>query len=89
MYYNSVWPGAYSFKGEIKLFIDWFKNQLEIISKMSNVELFILSITRYSTGIEQKNWWLDTYAPFFKKENRVIISREENRKIRRCIYYRS
>lgn len=33
MYYNSVWPGAYSFKGEIKLFIDWFKNQLEIISK--------------------------------------------------------
>lgn len=32
MYYNSVWPGAYSFKSEIKLFIDWFKNQLEIIS---------------------------------------------------------
>ena len=53
-------------------------DKLEIISKMSNVELFILSITRYSTGIEQKNWWLDTYAPFFKKENRVIISREEN-----------
>ena len=53
-------------------------DKLEIISKMSNVELFILSITRYSIGIEQKNWWLDTYAPFFKKENRVIISREEN-----------
>lgn len=53
-------------------------DKLEIISKMSNVELFILSITRYSAGIEQKNWWLDTYAPFFKKENRVIISREEN-----------
>ncbi len=33
MYYNSVWPGAYSFKSEIKLFIDWFRNQLEVISK--------------------------------------------------------
>lgn len=31
MYYNSVWPGAYSFKSEIKLFTEWFKNQLEII----------------------------------------------------------
>ena len=33
MYYNSVWPGAYDFKSEIKLFIDWFKGQLEVISK--------------------------------------------------------
>ena len=33
MYYNSVWPGAYSFKNEIKLFITWFQNQLEIINK--------------------------------------------------------
>jgi len=31
MYYNSVWPGAYSFKSEIKLFINWFRNQIEII----------------------------------------------------------
>lgn len=30
MYYN-VWPGAYSFKAEIKLFIEWFRNQLDII----------------------------------------------------------
>lgn len=33
MYYNWVWPGAYSFKGEIKLFITWFKNQMDIILK--------------------------------------------------------
>ena len=33
MYYNSVWPGAYSFKSEIKLFIQWFKTQLDIIMK--------------------------------------------------------
>ena len=52
--------------------------KLEEISKMSNVELFIFSATRYSEGIEQKHLWLDKYAPFFKYENRIIISREEN-----------
>ena len=31
MYRYSFWPGAYSFKSEIKLFTQWFKNQLEII----------------------------------------------------------
>ena len=29
-------------------------------------------------GIEQKNNWLDVNAPFFKKENRTIISRQSN-----------
>ena len=53
-------------------------NKLEEISKISNVELFILSVTRMTIGIEEKNIWLDKYAPFFKKENRVIISREAN-----------
>lgn len=72
--YDVGFPKDYDKKRPLYDSID----KLEIISKMSNVELFILSITRYSTGIEQKNWWLDTYAPFFKKENRVIISREEN-----------
>ena len=52
--------------------------KLEEINKMSNVELFIFSATRYSKGFEQKQWWLDEYAPFFKKENRIIISREDN-----------
>lgn len=52
--------------------------KLEEISKMDNVELFILSVTRMDEGFEQKNIWLDKYAPFFKKENRVIISRESN-----------
>lgn len=53
-------------------------DKLEEISKMENVELLILSTTRYSTGYDQKNWWLDNYAPFFKKENRIILSREDN-----------
>lgn len=53
-------------------------DKLEIISHIPNVELFIFSATRYSSGFAQKHYWLDTYAPFFKKENRIIISREEN-----------
>ena len=52
--------------------------KLEEVSKMDNVELYILSATRKTEGIEQKNVWLDRFAPFFKKENRIIISREEN-----------
>ena len=52
--------------------------KLEVISKMENVELFIFSATRQTEGIEQKNWWLEKYAPFFKSENRIIISREDN-----------
>ena len=46
--------------------------KLEEVSKMPNVELFIFSATRYSSGFDQKHWWLDTYAPFFKRENRIL-----------------
>lgn len=52
--------------------------KLEEVSKMSNIEMFIFSATRYSEGLEQKHEWLDKYAPFFKKENRILISREAN-----------
>ena len=52
--------------------------KLEEISKMDNVEMFILSVTRMDEGFDQKNYWLDKYAPFFKKENRYILSRESN-----------
>ena len=52
--------------------------KLEEISKLDNVEMYILSITRETIGRKEENDWLDIYAPFFKKENRIIISREEN-----------
>ena len=54
-------------------------SKIEAISKLDNIELFILSITRKDEGIDQKNNWLDKFAPFFKKENRVIISKERNK----------
>ena len=52
--------------------------KLEEISKLSNVELYILSVTRGDKGLKEKQEWLNKYAPFFKKENRIIISRESN-----------
>lgn len=52
--------------------------KLEQISKLDNIELYILSITRMTNGRQEKNTWLDKYVPFIKKENRIIISREEN-----------
>ena len=53
-------------------------SKLEEISKMENIEMFVLSVTRMDEGIEEKNIWLDKYAPFFKKQNRIILSREGN-----------
>lgn len=51
-------------------------NKLKEISEIPNVELYILSICKKNFQIDEKNEWLDKYAPFFKKENRVIISKE-------------
>lgn len=50
--------------------------KLKKISNKSDIELFILSISKTDLGVEEKNIWLDKYAPFFKKENRIIISKE-------------
>ena len=54
-------------------------NNIEAVRQadtIENVETHILSICRENSQVDDKNVWLDKYAPFFKKENRVIISRE-------------
>ena len=33
MYESYAWPGAYSFKSEIKLFVQWFKGQIDCLLK--------------------------------------------------------
>lgn len=39
MYYSSVWPGAYSFKSEIKLFIQFMKRQFDaLLVRIEKVE---------------------------------------------------
>lgn len=51
-------------------------NTIKEISKYSNITLYILSICHFSYQVEEKNNWLDKNAPFFKKENRIIIPKE-------------
>jgi hypothetical protein len=51
--------------------------KIEKINNLPNVELHILSICKENFQIQEKNDWLDKYAPFFKKENRSIISKEK------------
>ena len=53
-------------------------DKLKMVSEIYNIEYFILSVTKQISGIEEKNAWLDSYVPFFKKENRIIISEEGN-----------
>ena len=54
--------------------------KIEAATKLEDpiVTPYIFSATRYSNGYKQKNEWLDINAPFFKKENRIILSREDN-----------
>ena len=49
---------------------------LEKVSELDNVNMYILSVCRKDNEIEIKNNWLDINAPFFKKENRYILSKE-------------
>lgn len=53
-------------------------DKLKEISKMSNVELNILSISKTNKGVDEKNVWLDKFVPFIEKRNRFVISKEAN-----------
>lgn len=53
-------------------------NTLEKISKLKNTELHILSICKKDYQVNEKNEWLNKYAPFFDKDKRTIISKESN-----------
>ena len=46
------------------------------VTSIENVEMHILSVCREDSQIEDKNIWLDNNAPFFEKDQRIIISRE-------------
>lgn len=53
-------------------------NTLKRLNSLENCELYILSICKKDYQIKERNDWLDLNAPFFKKENRIIISKENN-----------
>ena len=75
--YDFGQPGNYHLKRPLYTSIQ----KLEAVSKLENVEMYILSASKKNEGIGEKNSWLDIYAPFFSKENRIILSREENNDI--------
>lgn len=52
-------------------------NVIKKVSELPNVELHILSVCVHHDQINDKNNWLDKYAPFFKKENRHILARDD------------
>ena len=59
---------------------------LEEISKINNIEMYILSLSKTKKITEKKKIWLKKYVPFIKEENWIILTKEigeysnENRK---------
>lgn len=51
---------------------------LSRLCDLKNVELHILSVCKLDSQVNDKNEWLNKYAPFFDKSNRTIISKESN-----------
>ena len=65
-------PLDFKNKRPLKTNIDTLKK----VSELDNITVSILSVCRKDYQIAEKNEWLDKYAPFFKKENRNILSKE-------------
>ena len=49
---------------------------LEEISKINNIELYILSLSKTKKITEKKKIWLKKYVPFIKEENWIILTKE-------------
>ena len=49
---------------------------LSQLCNLKNVELHILSVCRFNNEVNEKNEWLNKYAPFFEKDKRTIIPKE-------------
>lgn len=63
---------------------EYFKNEplknvidvLEEISKINNIEMYILSLSKTKKITEKKKIWLKKYVPFIKEENWIILTKE-------------
>lgn len=49
---------------------------LEEISKINNIEMYILSLSNTKKITEKKKIWLKKYVPFIKEENWIILTKE-------------
>lgn len=52
-------------------------NKIKELSTNKNIELYVLSICKTNAIVEEKYIWFDKHIPFFKKENLIFISKEE------------
>ena len=46
------------------------------ISKINNIEMYILSLSKTKKITEKKKIWLKKYVPFIKEENWIILTKE-------------
>ena len=51
---------------------------LEEVSKLENVNLYIMSVARYNSQVNGKVEWLSKYMSFIKKDNIYILPRDKN-----------
>lgn len=49
---------------------------LEEISKINNIEMYILSLSKTKKITEKKKIWLKKYTPFIKEKNWIILTKE-------------
>lgn len=49
---------------------------LEEISKINNIDMYILSLSKTKKITEKKKIWLKKYVPFIKEENWIILTKE-------------
>ncbi len=54
------------------------KNVIDVeeISKINNIEMYILSLSKTKKITEKKKIWLKKYVPFIKEENWIILTKE-------------
>lgn len=53
-------------------------NILEKVSKINNIDMFILSACAFSNQAVDKKQWLKKHAPFFKEENQIFVVKEKD-----------
>lgn len=50
--------------------------KLEEINKIENIDIYMLTLSRSNIIEKEKEIWLEKYMPFIKKENYIILIRE-------------
>lgn len=51
-------------------------DNLRKVNEIENLDIYILSLSRSNIIVEEKKQWLAKYVPFIKKENYIILSKE-------------